>query len=244
MNALILGGGRPDDELCLASGAPAKALVPINGVPMAAFVLRALRESGRIERITYVGPVNDLLRGLVDEVLPDCGALIDNLESGLRALSGSPRILIGAADAPFLSAASVRALLDADPGAAFVYPIVPRAVVQAAFPEGKRTYARVREGTFTGGNFFLVSPAFALGALPWARRMLENRKNPLAMVRLLGVGFAIRFLLGRLTLADLEGFALRLFKQPSKLLIVRDASIGVDVDKPSDLALAEARLSA
>jgi MobA-like NTP transferase domain len=243
LNAVVLGGGR-DDPFAQGFGVPVKALIPIHGVPMAAYVLRALRESGRVGRIVYVGPVSPALEGLFDVNVQDHGAMLENLELGLAALPANERVLVSTADVPLLTAESVRDLLTRDSGAGVVYPIIPMAISEARFPGGKRTAARAREGRFTGGNLFLLEPGLVKKFMPRLKQMIANRKNVLALAGLIGLPVLVKFLLGTLTLRELEGRVSRILGVEARLLITDHAEIGFDVDKLDDLEVAIRALKA
>jgi hypothetical protein len=64
------------------------------------------------------------------------------------------------------------------------------------------------------------------------------RKNPLALGSLLGLPIILKYLFGRLSIADVEKRAWDKLALVGRGVIVPYAEIGVDVDKPSDLELA------
>lgn len=242
-NALVLGGGDPGDSFAAAHGVSVKALIPIAGEPMAQWVLEALRLSGRIGTVAYVGPLTPAMEALVDIRVTDRGSLIANLEAGIEALgdhhAAGQRVLVATADIPMLSAQMVADLLDGAPDAPLVYPIVNKDTAQAAYPEVKRTYARLKDGTFTGGNIFLLDPALVGQFLPRLRAILAARKAPLRLAAMIGPSVLLKLLIGRLTVAELESKVSQLLHVSARGYITPHAAIGTDVDKESDLALAQ-----
>lgn len=242
----MLGGGDPGDPFAAAHGVKVKPLIPVGGQPMAAHVLRALRGSGLIERIAYVGPTTPEIDAVIDLRVTDVGTLLGNLEAGVEALSTAglrpgERVLVATADIPMLTAAQVRdVLLGAPADAALVYPVVRREVCEAEYPGVKRTYARLKDGTFTGGNLFLLDPALIGQFLPRLRDVLAARKAPLRLAALIGPGILLRLLTGRLTVAALEERVSALLEVPARALVTPHAAVGTDVDKEEDLALAAA----
>ncbi|MCU1365378.1 MAG: putative molybdenum cofactor biosynthesis protein [Ilumatobacteraceae bacterium] len=90
-----------------------KALIEIDGLPMARRVAAAMRAAG-IERVVAVGPA-DLASGL--ESVPDEHPGEGPLGGILRALevAAPGSVLVAACDLPWLDAESVSALLDAAP---------------------------------------------------------------------------------------------------------------------------------
>ena len=141
-----------------------------------------------------------------------------------------------------LSGADVREVLDQAPTADLVYPIVEKSVCEAAYPGVKRTYARLKDGTFTGGNLFLLDPALISKFLPRLRAVLDARKQPLKLAGLVGPGFLVKMLLGQLRIAELEARVSRILGVEARALITGRAAVGTDVDKDADLALAEGQL--
>ncbi|GAA0513111.1 nucleotidyltransferase family protein [Deinococcus depolymerans] len=245
----MLGGGDPGDPFAAAHGVKVKPLIPVAGEPMALHVLRALRGSGRVGRVAYVGPTTPALDLLIDGRVTDHGTLLSNLEAGVDALRAAglrpgERVLVVTADVPMLRAEEVRSVLDAaPPGAGLVYPVVRREVCEAAYPGVKRTYARLRDGTFTGGNLFLLDPALIGQFLPRLREVLAARKAPLKLAGLIGPGVLLRLVTGRLSVAALEAKVSALLGVPARALITPHAAVGTDVDKDADLTLAEAQLT-
>ncbi|AEB11127.1 molybdenum cofactor guanylyltransferase [Marinithermus hydrothermalis] len=237
MNAVVLGGGSPDDSLARRYGVPAKPLVPVAGRPMAAYVLDALRASGVVDRVVYVGPAAGL-EPAPEVVLAQRGGMLENLEAGL-SVAGEEKALVVSADDPFLTPEAVRWVVAHAPEAALVYPVVPREAVEARWPGMRRTYARLREGQFTGGNLVLLDPALFRGALDMARRVIALRKRPLALARLVGLDILWKLLWGRLAIAEVEARASRILGVPLRALVTPYAEVGVDVDKETDLVWLE-----
>ena len=124
------------------------------------------------------------------------------------------------------------------------YPIVRREACEAQFPGGKRTYATLAEGTFTGGNAFLL-PKNRLESLETLiEKAFAARKNPFALANMLGPRFIFRALTKKLTLGEVETKISGLLGCHGGAVIVPDASIAFDVDKSEDLGIARAVLSA
>lgn len=247
-SAVVLGGGDPGDPFAAAHAVPVKALIPVRGEPMALHVLRALRESGRVARVAYVGPTVPAMDALIDERVTDHGTLLSNLEAGVEALTASglapgERVLVVTADIPLVTGAQLADVLDTAPaGAGLVYPVVPRSACEQTFPGVRRTYARLRDDTFTGGNVFMLDPRLIGQFLPRLREVLAARKAPLKLAGLIGPGVLLRLLTRRLTVRELEERVSVILGVPARALITPHAAIGTDVDKEDDLQLAEAHL--
>ncbi len=243
-SAVVLGGGEPGDAFASAHGVNVKPLIPIHGLPMAAYVLRTLRDSGRVERIAYVGPTTPELEPFIDVRVTDHGTLLGNLEAGVEAITQSglapnERVLVVTADIPLLSAAQLRDVLDSAPiEAGFVYPVVRREDCEAAYPGVKRTFVKVKGGTFTGGNLFILDPRLIKKFLPRLRDVLAARKTPLKLARIIGLSTLFKLLTGSLTVAGLEQKITDIVGVSAQALITPHAAVGTDVDKEADLQLA------
>ena len=211
-------------------GVRSKALVPYRGRPMAEWVLEALKGAGL--SAVYVGE-NPGLFPAPRLTLPDQGSLLVNLEAALAHVEG--RVLVATADIPHLTPEAVRFVLDNAPEAALVYPIVPKEAVEARFPGNRRTYARLREGTFTGGNLLLLDKPLFFQALPLARKVVALRKRPLSLARLIGLDVLLKLLLGKLSIGELEARAKRILGVEARALITPYPEVGVDVDREADL---------
>ncbi len=235
MNAVVLGGGEATDPLAARFNVSTKSLIPISGQPMANFVLNALRP--HCAHIVFVGPSNSAIDALVDETLPDQGSMLENLLLSLSNLPSDQRVLVCTADVPLISSDAVKSLLESDPGVGVVYPIVPRQASEAMFPGGKRTFVRLHEGQFTGGNLFLFEAGLAKQFMPRLRQVIARRKNPLALALLFGPTVIFKFLRGTLSILELENRVSHILGVNAQALITEHAEIGFDVDKPEDLAV-------
>ncbi len=236
VTAIVLGGGDASDAVAKQLGVPVKALALIAGQPMAAYVLRALRDGG-VQRIVYVGPVTSAIKGLIDAHVPAEGTMLENLQAGLNAIGDAKRVLVATADIPLLTSAAVRDLLSRDSGVGLVYPVINMIDSQAMFPSGKRTSAKLKEGRFTGGNVFLLEPRLVNAFLPRLEFILHNRKNVLRLAGMFGLGALVKLALGTLEIAELERTVSRILGVPARAFITTYAEIGFDVDKPEDIAI-------
>lgn len=238
VTAVVLGGGEVHDPMARDAGVEAKALVPIGGKPMGAYVLEALRGCSAVGRIVYVGPVDVRLRGLYDVAVPSGRRLVDSLALGAGAAlahaSGS-RLLVLTADIPWVTPEGLTALLAAAPDAELVYPAVTEAAAKRQFPYQRRTYARLHEGRLTGGNAVLIAPGAVPKLLPFLDGAYRSRKNPLALAGLFGVDVLAGLLLGTVRVAQLERRLERISGIRARAWITDDAALSADVDRPSHL---------
>jgi CTP:molybdopterin cytidylyltransferase MocA len=233
---VVLAGRRNEGRLRAEPGAY-EAQIPIAGRPMGAWVVAALQPA--CDRVVVVGPEG---RGALGHAPRP--SLIDNLRRGVATVQPADEVLVATGDAPLMAAQGVAQFL-ADcrqTGAAVGYPIVLRAACEAAFPGTRRTYVRADGREFTGGNLFYLRAEAVPPLLAQLEAFYLARKNPLKLAALFGLGAILALLTGRARVAALEAIASRRLGVAARAIVVKDAGIGADVDKPSDLALARAAL--
>ncbi|MGB9846020.1 MAG: nucleotidyltransferase family protein [Desulfotomaculales bacterium] len=242
-DAVVLAGSPNNGQLQVCSPAPYEALIPIGTRFMVEYVVDALLASPRIGKVVVVGPADPLAHVFSSsrvKIVPPGGKLLENFQRGLTALPGARRVLVAAADIPLLTREAVEDFLDRcrDGAVDLYYPVVDKKTVQSRYAGVKRTYVRLREGVFTGGNIFLVNPEIFSACVEKGERLVEARKNPLLLARLLGLAFFLKFLTGRLSLREVEAKVSGLLGINGAAVVSSFPEVGIDVDKPVDLQLA------
>jgi GTP:adenosylcobinamide-phosphate guanylyltransferase len=255
-SAIVLAGDRgPDDPVAKSAGVGCKALVPVGGRPMVLRVLDALEGSDVVDSVIVCGSSSRLrdrsaeLGGLIasgrvrwveNEETPSLSA-----QAALGVLPDSRAVLVTTADHALLTPPMVdhfcgRAL---ETGCDVVAGLARAEMVARAFPEGKRTVTRLAGGGYCGCNLFaFLTPRGRNAAVFW-RRVEEQRKHPLRIVRTLGLLAVLRYLCGWLTLEQGLARLSRLMEARAGAVWMPDAEAAVDVDKLEDLELAEKILS-
>ena len=114
--------------------------------------------------------------------------------------------------------------------------------VTAAFPETKRTAIKFKDSAYSGCNLFAFMSPRAHSAAAFWRRIEQQRKKPLQMMRILGLWTVVRHLTGRLSLNDgLERLSKRLgIRAGAVILPFPEAA--VDVDTIEDWKFAQAQV--
>ena len=243
-NVVILAGGRCP-WLKEFAGTDVRCLAKINGKRMLDYIIEAIHESGRVKRILLaIDPAvmsgEELPKGV--ELCEAAQDLPSTADKAVSALGYKGKVLFVCDDIPFLHGAAINDFLDkceARPGGNSYYPLIPKEVCEAAFPNAKRTYAKTKEGLFTGGNIMMMDAEVIPAALAKGREIFAKRKKPLELVKMLGLGFIFKFLFHRLTLDDVEKRGSLVVGFDGKAIVSSFAEVGMDVDKPEDFALAE-----
>ncbi len=252
-DAIILAGGKSGQELKKISPYDNEAFLIIGSYPMIYYVYSSLRASNYIRNIIISGPVESLKALFAkdeqvhfaepgEDIASSLTHSIDVLE---RMDDPTERILILPSDIPFITPGAINDFImrSMNYEADFFYPLTSKEVNEKKYPEVKRTYFRLREGIFTGGNLFLVNRIFVRDAITKAREIITRRKNPLAIARLFGLSILLRYLFKHLTIESAEKTFEETFGFKGKAIISPFAEVGVDVDKPSDLILAQKHLA-
>jgi len=245
VDAVVLGGG---DGTEIDPGCRFKGLLDIGGSPMIEYVIDALRAADHVDRVIAVVPEEDDLgpwMAKVDEVVVVSGTLMESVLSGAAAVEADRPALLVTGDIPLLRGSEIDDFVrDAlNTGAEIVYPVIRKEHMLGQFPTGVRTFIKLREGEVTGGNMLLVIPELLERNRDLGRSLFEARKNPVQMARILGPGFALQLVRGRLDIEQIEAKMSRLLGGPASALFTLHASIGMDVDKPSDAELVAAELA-
>lgn len=243
MNAVVLAGGAADDVARLQN-APNKAFVQIGGTTLAERTMRPLRQSARIERIVVVAPQG--LHGhpalaLADEFRGDGAKIRDSLRSGLEGFAPDELLLVAASDLPVLNVAAVddflqrSASVDPDLG----YGVVERGTSDARFPGVTHTWAKLRDGTYCGSGLIAIKPRIFPQLERFIERLGRARKNPLRLASIFGWDVLLRFAARRLTVEAAERRASEILKARVRAIVSPFPETAVNVDRPSDVALAE-----
>ncbi|WP_027717165.1 nucleotidyltransferase family protein [Desulfovirgula thermocuniculi] len=247
VDAVVLAGSPNSGPLKECSPVPYEALIPIGPKAMVQYVVEALLAARGVGRVVVVGPreLEGCLAGFPVELVPPGKDLLENVLRALERLPGAGRVLVASSDIPLLTPRAVEDFLEQCRGreADLYYPVVPREAVERSFPgPSRRTYVRLRDGVFTGGNLFLVNPEVVPRCLGFGQRFIAARKSPWKLCRLLGAVFLLRYLLRRLSIEEARDRVSRLMGIRGEVVISRYAEVGVDVDKPADLEMVAAVL--
>lgn len=253
-DALVLAGSRREgDPLARAQGVGRRALVEVHGQPMLLRVVRSLRAVPTLGRVrisiddpSALDTVAELEALRREGVLDTHASLDSPSRSVLDALEAwQGPVLVTTADHALLTPEVAAHFLSECDGAAadVVVGLVRRAVVEARFPETTRTWLRFRDDDYTGANLFAFRTRDARRAAAFWTRAESFRKRPWRMISAFGPVASALFLLRRLTLDAALERASRAIGVRVRAVRLPFAEAAVDVDRPSDLELAERILS-
>lgn len=243
MNAIILAGAPNKGQLRQVSPAQYEAEIEIAGRPMLDYVVLALERVQSIKKIVIVGSESMLSNSKsntdqIQFVEPGPSA-IDSLENGIGVLKESEPVLILTSDIPLITKEALEDFLNRCWGRTgdIYYSFVPKAVNDQKYPGVQRTYVRLKEGTFTGGNLALLSPEIIHEKFTTLKRAVALRKKPLKLCGMLGWSYIIKLIFGVLTIKEIENRVAEIFGINAVGIVSLYPEVGIDVDKPSDLKL-------
>ena len=255
LTALVLAGDRSaQDPLAQASRAGCKALLEIEGTPMLRRVLSALQQAALVEQVRVTGPREDQLAadpGTRDWIEaqgfhwhPPSASPSTSAGDVMRQIDGDQVVLLTTCDHPMLTATMVDAFArqalqrDAD----VVIGLAPYALVREAYPEMKKTVLRFSDGEFCSCNLFMFKTLEGRGVADFWRRIEQQRKKPLRIIRLLGWRAVLRYRLGLLSLEEaLQRLGKRLGLRIEPVILPY-ADAAIDVDSLADLRVVRAAL--
>ncbi|MDY7041398.1 MAG: NTP transferase domain-containing protein [Chloroflexota bacterium] len=250
IGAVVIAGGNLGvrDALLDYTGVPKKALIPVAGKAMVNYVVEALAGCQRIRRIVVVGlePEDGVQFGVPVDYVADQGKMLENALAGVdHLIAVEPqvdRIVLSAADIPLVTAEIVGWFIETCLGmqADIFYSIVERSVMERRFPGSGRSFRTLSDGSFAGGDLFLVSRKAMTTNLEFVRKVTDSRKGVWGLVRLLGFMTLLRFSVRRLSLAQVEQRASKILGYPGRAVIAPYAELAMDVDKPYQLDLVRA----
>lgn len=231
MQAIILAGGQINGEY--------KALRRLGSQTMLDYVLTALRRTGRFNRLIVVGNRQQMASWQSDDVIVIDGAvnLLNSFLNGVKLLNRWEKFLVITADIPLVTAEAIDDFLTKCSGEAEVcYPIISQSDIEAKFGKVERTYVKLKNGSFTGGNLLLLHPAALEKCLPLAAKMTELRKSPLKLAGLLGWRIIWQMFTRQLTIDSVCARIFAITGVRAHGIISKYAVIGMDFDKPADEA--------
>jgi CTP:molybdopterin cytidylyltransferase MocA len=255
VDAVITAGGipEPNEPLYPLTQGKSKALLPIGGRPMVQWVLDALSGADTIRNIVVVGLSPDdagLTSSKTLGFIPNQGSMINNIQAGVQwilELDASARhALVVSSDIPTIRPDivdwNVNTSLQTDHEA--YYSVIHQQDMERRFPESRRSYFRLKEGRFSGGDMNMLQTAVASHYHPAWRAIVDSRKNILKQAGLVGLDTMVRLAAGQLSIAGAERAALKRLGLRGRVMLCPHAEAGMDVDKPAQYEMLKAELEA
>lgn len=250
--AVILAGERAArDPLRDATGVACKALLEIDGKAMIRRVIDALESARMVAPVHLSGPAEPCVasdaglaqligEGRVAWVPPGTSPSTSAHDMLTRFPADRP-VMLTTADHPLLTGEIVDHFCReaAASGCDVVVGLAPYEMVRAAYPDLKKTVLQFRDGGYCGCNLFAFLTEDGRRLADFWRRVEQDRKKPLVVIRLLGFWALLRYRMGRLTLQSALARLSRRTGLRIGVVILPYAHAAVDVDSVADYALVE-----
>jgi GTP:adenosylcobinamide-phosphate guanylyltransferase len=252
MDAIVIAGGipRPEDPLYTYSNGDSKALIDVAGKPMIQWVLDALGGAKRVSNVIIVGlsAKSDLTCKKPLHYVSNQGRMLANIVAGVnKALEINKRnkyVLIVSSDIPALKSDMVDWLVDTcmETKDDMYYGVCPREVMEARFPDSKRTYTHLKDMDVCGADINITHVSMATEHLDMWESLIGSRKSPLRQASLIGFGTLFALFTRRLTLEDAVQRVCERIGIQGRAIVWDHAEPCMDVDKPIQLELLRADL--
>lgn len=239
--AVLLAGGQLEKELAPLGSFPSKAYLPLQGKPLAEYPLHAIRSISKFKRIVTILPEGGSpFPGTISA--PGGNTIIQSMSAAMSViLPETNRVLFVTCDLPFLTKESLIDFMgqcqNADAG--LYYSFVSQSDSEMKFPNAPHTYATLGGNKFCGGGLIGIAPKNFSALVLLADKATRNRKNVLAIVNLLGFSIAIKFLLKKLSISDIEKRAAQLLGFPVKGIQSHFPEIALNIDDLESFTLAQ-----
>ncbi len=253
MDAIVTAGGIPrkgDPLYEFTQGRP-KALLDIAGKPMVQWVLDAIGDAKKIERVVVVGLGEDsqLVSRKPLFYLPNQGGMLENILAGaqkLLTINPSSKAMVSiSSDVPAITGEILDWMLGEVESSEHdvFYNVVPREAMENRFPGSKRTFTRFKDIEVCGGDVtgFRTAMLTAEGGV-W-RELIAARKNVLKQAAIIGWGTFFLLFTRQLTLNDAVVRVSQRLEVSARALISPYPEVGMDVDKPYQLEMLQAELA-
>ncbi len=254
MDAIVVAGGipLPEDPLYTYTQGNSKALLDIAGKPMVQWVLDALSTTKSIENVILIGlsAKSGVTCAKPLHFLPNQGRMLSNIVTGVeKSQELSPQneyVMIVSSDVPGIKPEMIDWLAETclQTRDDLYYGVVPREVMEARYPNSKRTFTRLKGMEVCGADVNVTHVNMAHEHLDTWQQLIGNRKNPLLQARVIGLDTLFQLLFRQLTIDDIIERVMARIGVRGRAIIWEHAEAGMDVDKPHQLEIMRADLAA
>jgi GTP:adenosylcobinamide-phosphate guanylyltransferase len=253
MDAIVTAGGipQPDDPLYPHSNGSSKAMIDMAGKPMIQWVLDAMSDARKVERVIIVGlsPKNELTCKKPLYYISNQGRMLANIVTGInKAVELNPKaqyVLLVSSDIPALKSSMVDWLISTcmKTRDELYYGVCPRAVMEKRFPGSNRTYTRLKDMEVCGSDINVVHVNQATQHLDTWEQLIGTRKSPLRQAAVIGWDTLFQLFTHRVDLQSLVKQVSQRIGIKGRAIIWSHAEPCMDVDKPHQLELLRADLA-
>jgi GTP:adenosylcobinamide-phosphate guanylyltransferase len=247
MDAIVTAGGipQPDDPLYTYSHGDSKALIDVAGKPMVQWVLDALGDAKNVDNVIVIGLTSK--SGVTCKkplhFISNQGRMLANIVAGVDKVleldKKSEYVLVVSSDIPTLKPEMVDWLVETcmETQEDLYYGVCPREVMEARFPNSKRTYTKLKGIELCGADINISHVRMATEHLDMWESLIGTRKSPLRQASIIGFGTLFRVLTRSITLDELVEVVCERIGIQARAIQWPYAEPCMDVDKPHQLEL-------
>ncbi len=253
MDAIITAGGipQPNDPLYPYSNGNSKALIDMAGKPMIQWILDALGDAKKVDRVIIIGlsPKNELVCKKPLHYISNQGRMLSNIVAGVnKAVKLNPKnqyVLLVSSDIPALKGEMVDWLVTTSMKTKddLYYGVCPRQVMEKRFPASNRTYTKLKDMQICGADINVIHVSMATEHLDTWEQLIGNRKSPLRQAAVIGWDTLFQLATRQFTLQELVERASERIGIKGRAIFWSQAEPCMDVDKPHQLELLRADLT-
>lgn len=253
MDAIVIAGGipLPQDPLYPHTRGNSKALLDIAGKPMVQWVLDALSDAKSVENVILIGlsPKSGVTCKKPLHFLSNQGRMLNNIVTGVeKSQEIDPQndyVMIVSSDIPGIKAEMIDWLAETcmQTRDDLYYGVVPREVMEARYPNSKRTWTRLKGLEVCGADVNIAHVNMAHEHLDTWEQLIGNRKNPFMQARVIGLDTLVQLIFRQLTIEDIVERVMSRIGIRGRAIIWEYAEAGMDVDKPHQLEIMRADLA-
>lgn len=253
MNVIVTAGGipTPEDPLYEYSKGASKSLIDVAGKPMIQWVLDALTNATKVERIVIIGLGSDSCLQSTKPLsyIPNQGSMLANIVTGFSKVKElDPKaeyIMIASSDIPDVRGEMVDWLVEQveKETADLYYGIVRKEIMERTYPNSRRTWTKLKDMEVCGADVSVAHYSMATDHLETWETLIGRRKSPLKQAAAIGIGTLFLFLTRQATLKELVARVSKSIGIRGKAIEWPWAEAGMDVDKPHQLEMMRESLS-
>lgn len=247
MDALVIAGGipQPQEPLYTYSHGDSKALIDVAGKPMVQWVLDALSNAKHVDNVIIIGlsAKTEVTCKKPLYFVSNQGRMLANIVAGvnksLELNKKTQYILVVSSDIPALKSEHVDWLVKTcmETRDDIYYGVCPRDVMEARFPDSRRTYTHLKNMDVCGSDINITHVRMATEHLDMWESLIGSRKSPLKQASIIGLGTLLALFTRRLTLEDAVSRVCERIGIQGRAIIWPYAEACMDVDKPHQLEL-------
>lgn len=247
--AILLAGDRPGgDPLAKHFGIASKALIQIAGRSMLSRVAAALLAAPEVRRVVILAQdpqalmVGDAAQ-LAHHPKISLATSGNGIAASILAIAGSDvapfPLLVTTADHALLTPEIVAEFLSATSDCDAAIGVGERATLEGQYPTSRRTWLKFADGHYSGANLFALRNLKVASALVLWESIEQDRKRAWRLFSRFGPRLLLRALTRSISFARAVQRAGARLSLRVKPIVLSAPEAAIDVDKLSDLELAE-----